>query len=94
MNSKALFTLGVRILGLVFLYHAFQAAVSAASILLDGRFIHPLLQFSFGILAFQCLAYACFSLWLVGGAAWLVRWAFREPKEQGNIRGETEHADV
>lgn len=94
MSTKTLFALGVRILGLVFLYHAFQAAVSAASILLDGSFAQPWLQFSFRICVFQCLAYACFSLWLVGGAGWLIRWAFREPKEQSNLHVKTSPADA
>ncbi len=88
MNIKTLFALGVRILGLVFLYHAFQAAVAAISILLNGTFVEPWLQFSFRISIFQCLAYGGFSLWLIGGATSLCHWAFREPQVHGNPQPE------
>ncbi len=84
MTGKALFALGLRILGLVFLYHAVRAAVFAGSVVLGGMSLQPMV-----VSVFQCLAYAAASLWLIGGAPWLFRWAFREHKSETKSHNES-----
>ena len=83
----------LRVLGLIFFYHSVRSAVTAGSVLLDGKYVEPWLQFGFRIALFQCFAYAAVSLWLIGGAPWLFRWAFREQTIEAKAPREAEQKE-
>lgn len=74
MQPKPVFTIGVRLLGLVFLYHALLAAPTAVGLLLNLFGQGPSVAQLFGLLA---LAWPfALAAWLMRGAPQLIRFAF------------------
>jgi hypothetical protein len=71
MNTKDLFNLAVRILGLVFLYHAFTGLPLSLGMALTG------VQAAIGTVL-QFVWHLVLAIWLIRGAPFLMKLAFRD----------------
>ena len=89
MNSKELFSLAVRLLGLGFVYHGLTALPAAGSVVFAGLLGGNLYGFLFSV--FSALWPLMVAYWLLRGAPLLMRIAHPEdipaPKENAPMEG-------